>query len=51
MREVAKHDCIKSIVMCEIDEDVVKVSKKYLSNITAVAYDDPRLELVCASGG
>lgn len=32
--------------MCEIDEDVVNVSRKYLNNCTAVAFEDPRVELV-----
>ena len=32
--------------LCEIDEEVVNVSKKYLSRSTAVAFDDPRVELV-----
>ena len=46
LREVAKHSGIERIVMCEIDKQVVEVSKKYLSSSTAVAFDDPRLELV-----
>ena len=32
--------------MCEIDEGVVNVAKKYFSTCTAVAFDDPRVELV-----
>ena len=43
LREVAKHPGVERIVMCEIDEGVVDVAKKYF---TAVAFDDPRLELV-----
>lgn len=46
LREVAKHSEVERIVMCEIDKQVVEVSKKYLSNSTAVAFDDPRVELV-----
>lgn len=46
LREVAKHSGIERIVMCEIDKQVVEVSKKYLSSSTAVAFDDPRVELV-----
>ena len=46
LREVSKHKEVERIVMCEIDEEVVNVSKKYLSNSTAVAFDDPRVELV-----
>lgn len=46
LREVAKHPGVERIVMCEIDEDVVNVAKKYFSTSTAVAFDDPRAELV-----
>ena len=46
LREVSKHKEVERIVMCEIDEEVVNVSRKYLSNSTAVAFDDPRVELV-----
>ena len=46
LREVAKHKEVERIVMCEIDEEVVNVSKKYLNKSTAVSFDDPRVELV-----
>lgn len=45
LREVAKHPGVKRIVMCEIDEMVVKVSKE-LGLVTATAFDDERLELL-----
>ena len=51
LREVAKHSEVERIVMCEIDEQVVKMSKKYLSSSTAVAFDDPRVELVDVCAG
>ncbi|KAM7453514.1 hypothetical protein BLSTO_05738, partial [Blastocystis sp. subtype 1] len=46
LREVAKHPEVEHIVMCEIDKQVVDVAKKYLANCTAVAFDDPRVELL-----
>lgn len=49
LREVAKHPEVEHIVMCEIDEKVVEVAKKYFSNSTAVSFDDPRVELVTTS--
>jgi spermidine synthase len=45
LREVARHKGIKKIVMCEIDERVVEVSKKFFGSTMATAYNDPRLEL------
>ena len=46
LREVAKHPEVEHIVMCEIDKQVVDVAKKYLANCTAVAFVDPRVELI-----
>lgn len=45
VREVLKHDCVKKVVLCEIDEMVIEVSKKYLPTI-ACGLDDPRVEIV-----
>lgn len=45
LREVVKHQSVESIHMCEIDPQVVLVSKKYLANCTSTAYSDPRLTL------
>lgn len=48
LREVCKHKSVTSVTMCEIDPMVVDVAKKYLSNSTATAFNDPRLTLVHA---
>lgn len=32
--------------MCEIDEDVINVSKKFFGHVTATSFDDPRVNLV-----
>lgn len=32
--------------MCEIDEDVIAVAKKYFPDTMGKAFNDPRLELV-----
>ena len=45
LREVCRHECVENIVMCEIDEMVVEVSKQFLNNSTATAFNDPRLTL------
>lgn len=46
LREVARHADVERIVMCEIDELVVRTAKKFFSGSTATAFDDPRLTLV-----
>jgi len=48
LREICKHSCVETITMCEIDPLVCDVSKKYLANSTATAFDDPRVTLVHA---
>ncbi len=49
-REVLKHPDIVHVTMVEIDAGVVAFSKQYLPNLSAGAFDDPRLELVIADG-
>lgn len=42
IREVFKHDCVKTVTQCEIDEMVINVSKKFLPGMSS-GYGDPRL--------
>lgn len=49
LREVCRHDCIKTIDFCEIDEDVIKVSKQFLPNL-ACGFDDPRINIHIGDG-
>ena len=48
LREVCRHQGVQQVTMCEIDEMVCNVSKKYLSKSTATAFNDPRVTLVHA---
>ncbi|MCK4851621.1 MAG: adenosylmethionine decarboxylase [Candidatus Omnitrophica bacterium] len=43
--EVLKHG-VKKVYLVDIDEEVVKTAKKYLSKICRDAFDDPRAEIV-----
>ncbi|QDL92478.1 polyamine aminopropyltransferase [Paroceanicella profunda] len=49
-REALRHTEVEKVTMVEIDAGVVEFSKKYLANISAGAFEDPRLELVIADG-
>ena len=49
LREVARHKGVEEIVECEIDEGVIKVSKKYLPSL-AKGYDDPRVTVKIMDG-
>ncbi|KAH9394444.1 PREDICTED: spermidine synthase-like [Rhagoletis zephyria] len=48
-REVSKHPKVQEIIQCEIDEEVVKVSKQYLP-FMASGFDSPKLKLLFADG-
>ncbi|VDN60809.1 unnamed protein product [Dracunculus medinensis] len=49
LREVLKHDCVQSVTLCEIDEMVIDVSKKYLPHMSA-SFDSPKLNLFIGDG-
>merc|ERR1711939_614783 len=49
LREVVKHECIEEAVLCEIDEAVPRVSKKYLAGM-AVGFQHPKCETCIADG-
>jgi len=49
LREIAKHEGVEEIVLCEIDKDVLEVSEKYLPGL-AVGYKDPRVTVKIMDG-
>ncbi|XP_048471042.1 spermidine synthase isoform X3 [Rhincodon typus] len=49
LREVVKHAAVESVAQCEIDEDVIKVSKQYLPGM-AVGFSSPKLKLHVGDG-
>lgn len=49
LREVIRHDIIKNIDFCEIDEEVIAVSKEFLPAL-ACGFDDPRINTHVADG-
>jgi spermidine synthase len=49
LREIARHACVEQIVICEIDKDVIEVSKKYLPQL-AKGFDDPRVTVHIGDG-
>ncbi|XP_067946057.1 spermidine synthase-like [Watersipora subatra] len=49
VREAVKHPKVKQVVLCEIDQMVIDVSKKYLPSM-AVGLSSPKLELVIGDG-
>ena len=49
LREIARHEGVEEIVICEIDQGVIDVSKKYLPGL-AKGYDDPRVTVHVMDG-
>ncbi len=49
VREVVKHKTVKNVDMVEIDEDVVKISKKYLPTMSC-ELDNPKVNLYFQDG-
>ena len=50
LREVLRHQSIERVTQVEIDAAVVEMSRTYLPNHSAGAFDDPRLDLVISDG-
>ncbi|KAH7643516.1 hypothetical protein DERF_011092 [Dermatophagoides farinae] len=48
-REVAKHPLVKHVVQCEIDSEVVEISKKYLP-FMGVGFENEKLKLFFQDG-
>ncbi|GBB87365.1 hypothetical protein RclHR1_13800005 [Rhizophagus clarus] len=49
LREVAKHESVKEIVLCDIDESVIRLSKKYLPGM-AIGFDNPKVTVHIGDG-
>lgn len=49
LREIARHSGVEEIVICELDEDVIDVSKKYLP-FMAKGFDDERVTVNIMDG-
>lgn len=50
LKEVTKHPSVEKITMVELDEQVVKVAKKYLTNTNKNAFEDKRVDLKIEDG-
>jgi len=50
IREVLRHKTVKKCVMVDLDEEVVKICKKFLPEMHQNSFDDPRVELYFEDG-
>ena len=46
LREVLSHKSVEKVVMVDLDEEVVKISRQFLPNHSKGAFEDSRVELV-----
>jgi len=46
LREVLRHNTVERVVMVDIDADVVALCREHMPELSAGAFDDPRVELV-----
>ncbi|KAI9854733.1 MAG: putrescine aminopropyltransferase [Vezdaea acicularis] len=49
LREVVKHECLEHAVLVDIDEAVIRLSKKYLPGM-AVGFQHPNVEVIVGDG-
>lgn len=49
LREIARHPVVQTIDFCEIDEEVIHVSKEFLPSM-ACGFDDPRVTVFIEDG-
>ncbi len=49
LRELSRHDCIKEVDICEIDEGVINAAKEFFPAM-ACGFDDPRVNVHITDG-
>jgi spermidine synthase len=49
LREVIKHDCVEEAILCDIDEAVIRLSKKYLPGM-AIGFRHPKVRTHIGDG-
>ena len=49
VREILKHDNVKEVDVCEIDEKVIEISKRHFPYL-ANSFNDPKVKIYCEDG-
>ncbi|MGB8737653.1 MAG: polyamine aminopropyltransferase [Rhodomicrobium sp.] len=50
MREALRHKSVTDVTLCELDEIVINISKKYLPSVAGGAFEDPRAKVEIGDG-
>ncbi len=49
LREILKYN-VEKVILCELDKEVIEISKKFFPEVSSGAFDDPRVEIVHMDG-
>ncbi len=50
VREITRHDRLSSVTLCEIDSQVIEISKRFFPEVASALGHDPRVEIVVDDG-
>jgi len=50
MREALRHRSVTDVTLCELDETVINISKRYLPSVAGGAFEDPRAKVEIMDG-
>jgi len=50
LREVLRHETVKKVVLVELDNRVMEITKKFMPKVPGSSFEDPRLELIIQDG-
>ncbi len=50
LREVLKHDSVKNVTLVDLDAEVMEIVKKYIPEMAARAFRDPRVKVINVDG-
>ncbi len=50
LEEVLKHKTVEKAILVDIDEEIIEIAKKYLSDINRNSFEDPRVKVVVMDG-
>ncbi|KAK7529629.1 Spermidine/spermine synthase [Phyllosticta citribraziliensis] len=49
LREIVKHDCVEEAILCDIDEAVIRLSKKFLPGMS-IGFQHPNVQTIVGDG-
>ena len=50
LREILRHETVKKVVLVELDNQVMEITKRFIPNVPKNSFEDPRVEVVIQDG-